>query len=141
MSALWQHVICDSCWFFQYPDRHPVKTVERIFKTCCFCGAQTAAGIYVRVAPIDPRLKFCPAIAHQADLEKFLTTTDVVTLPLIFRRGREPIAGKICSNCTGGPPLFAGYIHRAAAPDLDYVGFDYHLFDFCEKCGEVARVQ
>jgi hypothetical protein len=42
---------CDGCWSGRYPGRQPVRLKEPETETCCFCGAQTQAGIYVRVDP------------------------------------------------------------------------------------------
>ena len=56
---IWTHSQCINCWNSQNPGRQPSKFKEefRETETCCFCGASTRDGIYVRH---DPRgLKHC----------------------------------------------------------------------------------
>ena len=50
------HAICDDCWAGKNPKRVPMrcKTIE--CESCCFCGAPTLSGIYVRHDPKDEKL-------------------------------------------------------------------------------------
>lgn len=50
----WTQSLCPSCW----NDRHPTRTVNPLdlaysgeTETCCDCGQETTAGIYLRVDP------------------------------------------------------------------------------------------
>ena len=42
------HPVCEYCWILRTGDREPVRLVERELDLCCFCGAKTDDGIYVR---------------------------------------------------------------------------------------------
>jgi len=57
--SLWNHHICDTCWFKQNPGRRPVRLTpeytERI--ACCFCGKDNEDGIIVREDPAN--VKYC----------------------------------------------------------------------------------
>ena len=53
----WTHAICTMCWVERNPDRDPHQLVNAKAETCCFCGMNTTAGIYVRADP--NALKFC----------------------------------------------------------------------------------
>lgn len=47
----WTQPCCDVCWTLNNGERtpHRLNTVE--LEVCCFCGAETKSGIYVRVRP------------------------------------------------------------------------------------------
>jgi hypothetical protein len=47
----WMHRICEACWRKREPEREPIRVREHPPEPCCFCGANTTAGIYVREAP------------------------------------------------------------------------------------------
>lgn len=47
-DSRWSHVICEECWFNREGDRVPVQVNVGEPETCCFCGGETAAGIYIR---------------------------------------------------------------------------------------------
>jgi hypothetical protein len=49
----WNHAMCDDCWTVWDPSHDPVRVREayRESEKCCFCGAPTISGIYVRVDP------------------------------------------------------------------------------------------
>ena len=47
----WSHAICRLCWDAQTPDREPTVLRYPHEETCCFCGAVTQEGIYVRENP------------------------------------------------------------------------------------------
>jgi hypothetical protein len=47
----WTHAICIPCWNEKNPDRDPITLREEEKETCCFCGAPTTAGIYIREDP------------------------------------------------------------------------------------------
>jgi hypothetical protein len=54
----WVHTICDDCWTKRSsaegkPGRTPVQVPlgDRAAEICCFCGATTRSGIYVRENP------------------------------------------------------------------------------------------
>ncbi len=51
-SALgeWTHAICERCWAAREGDRSPVTLGEN-WEQCCFCGASTRGGIFVRADP------------------------------------------------------------------------------------------
>lgn len=57
MSLSWTHPICRNCWDELHPDE-PIRSFARIGESnrCCFCGAETTAGIFVRH---DPRELLC----------------------------------------------------------------------------------
>lgn len=55
--ANWTHCICQMCWTKLYGDRIAVTVKNAPFETCCFCGEETKAGIYVRYDPKE--LKYC----------------------------------------------------------------------------------
>jgi hypothetical protein len=48
----WTQAICERCWGIAHPGMEPTRLIDPEFETCCFCGAHTDDGIYVR---IDPR--------------------------------------------------------------------------------------
>lgn len=43
--------ICNDDWEEQNPDRDPTRLTEPNEEVCCFCGALTKSGIYIRVDP------------------------------------------------------------------------------------------
>jgi hypothetical protein len=47
----WTHAICSRCWATDWGAKAPARLVEGETEICCFCGADTAAGIYVRRDP------------------------------------------------------------------------------------------
>jgi hypothetical protein len=59
MSGSWTHASCRPCFDVMWSEggtagrREPYQLAEayREAETCCFCGAQTAEGIYVRADP------------------------------------------------------------------------------------------
>jgi len=48
----WTHAICDNCWDAQ-SDMPPVKMKNPDTEICCFCGAETKSGIYIRCDPAE----------------------------------------------------------------------------------------
>ena len=50
MSA-WNHAICSACWKASNPDRTPVRVLTPEVERCCYCGNDTASGIWVRDDP------------------------------------------------------------------------------------------
>ena len=60
----WTHAVCMKCWSEKNPGQQPVTIVcGRIVERCCFCGNDTAVGIYIRANPATT--KHCN---HQEDL-------------------------------------------------------------------------
>jgi hypothetical protein len=51
------HVLCADCWRRENPDRQPIRAREAESETCCRCGQETHAGIYVRADPAT--MKHC----------------------------------------------------------------------------------
>jgi len=49
----WTHAICDDCWDKQHPDRPSPRAGEGETECCCWCGAATWSGIYLRADPKD----------------------------------------------------------------------------------------
>ncbi len=49
----WTHAQCETCWNAFHPASPPtpVMTLTADYVVCCFCGAGTSAGIYVRADP------------------------------------------------------------------------------------------
>lgn len=47
----WTQSICLGCWWVRNPDRQPAVLTEPERETCCDCGRDTIAGIYVRLDP------------------------------------------------------------------------------------------
>lgn len=50
----WNQPVCRTCWDDEHPYRHPVVVppgVGDASELCCYCGAETRHGIYVRVDP------------------------------------------------------------------------------------------
>lgn len=47
----WDHAICGRCFVDQWGSKRPARIVEGEREICCFCGADTDAGIYVRRDP------------------------------------------------------------------------------------------
>jgi hypothetical protein len=54
MSSRWTHAQCAGCWHREQGDRRPLTLAleARQMESCCFCGQQTYAGIYVRADPM-----------------------------------------------------------------------------------------
>jgi hypothetical protein len=55
----WTHAICELCWSKLCkakgePGRNPVRMIETVEESCCFCGYPTIAGIYIRRDPALP---------------------------------------------------------------------------------------
>jgi hypothetical protein len=55
----WNHAICDPCWEAREPTRTPVRRTIPQEEVCCYCGARTTSGIYVRD---DPDLVPCAGV-------------------------------------------------------------------------------
>ena len=51
--ADWTHTICEACWRKREPGREPVRLKNPTAEPCCFCGAVTRDGIFVRQDPQD----------------------------------------------------------------------------------------
>jgi len=50
----WTHPICTTDFKKERgEDVRPVRTVIREVKTCCWCGKETASGIYLRADPSE----------------------------------------------------------------------------------------
>lgn len=47
------HAICRRCFVDQWGSKSPARIVEGEREICCFCGADTDAGIYVERDPKD----------------------------------------------------------------------------------------
>lgn len=47
----WTHAICSTCWTGEWGARHPARLGDGEPEICCFCGADTNAGIYVKRDP------------------------------------------------------------------------------------------
>ncbi len=52
----WTHAICEKCWKQEKGGQIPHRIREAAEEPCCFCGAPTSAGIYLRH---DPKLLEC----------------------------------------------------------------------------------
>lgn len=50
------HAMCMECWRKKHPKRDPVRIPNDRLALCCFCAAETKAGIYVRE---DPKNTLC----------------------------------------------------------------------------------
>lgn len=65
LMSNWTHSICPKCWDQKFPHRHPVMVNDAETETCCYCGTDTKAGIYVRA---DPKEMLCQhAVEEVAD--------------------------------------------------------------------------
>jgi hypothetical protein len=53
MASTRTHAACAACYGVLEPGRKPYQLAEDVREpeTCCFCGAQTAEGIYYRADP------------------------------------------------------------------------------------------
>ena len=52
----WTHPQCVPCWAAANPGREAYRLVLAEPETCCWCGQQAEAGIYVRADPaVTPR--------------------------------------------------------------------------------------
>ena len=47
----WTHSFCAACWAELNPGREAVRVKDVAVETCCRCGRQSGAGIYVRHDP------------------------------------------------------------------------------------------
>jgi len=56
----WNHAICIDCWNKQHPGASVQAVLSMHREICCFCAADTYAGIYVRRDPMDPELMCRP---------------------------------------------------------------------------------
>jgi hypothetical protein len=57
----WNHLQCTHCWYREWGvTREPCRVKDDDPGQCCFCGAETASGIYRRVQPGDRTIPFCP---------------------------------------------------------------------------------
>ena len=54
----WTHVICRHCYEDEEPGRDPVRVRNPAMDHCCFCGIETADGIFYRAHP--NRARKCP---------------------------------------------------------------------------------
>lgn len=54
----WTHIICRLCYEQEEPGRDPVRLKGEPMRRCCFCGIDTADGIYYRAHP--NRATKCP---------------------------------------------------------------------------------
>lgn len=50
---IWNHPICDQCWFAINPKREPMRQREPERQRCCWCGQGTMSGILRREDPWD----------------------------------------------------------------------------------------
>jgi len=55
--TIWTHPICLRCWIGLHPGWVPARVLNDDEEQCCFCGAKTSDGIYVRAD--QDKLKFC----------------------------------------------------------------------------------
>jgi hypothetical protein len=56
------HAICTACWRYRtakagQPGRVATRVTDAHEEACCFCGASTQAGIYVRENPLGLRCR------------------------------------------------------------------------------------
>jgi hypothetical protein len=56
----WNHTICIDCWNKQNPGRSVNVALGMRREICCFCAADTYAGIYVRRDPMSAELACRP---------------------------------------------------------------------------------
>ena len=47
----WNHPMCQECWDETRGDAVPVRMLDPDPEVCCWCGADTRSGIYVRAHP------------------------------------------------------------------------------------------
>lgn len=59
--------ICRTCWEQRNVGRDPIRVREPPGEKCCYCGAETFEGIYVRV---DPRQVPYPSRDERSDSVK-----------------------------------------------------------------------
>lgn len=65
-SASWgSHATCRTCWDAANPDRLPVR-LKDFDETCCFCGARTPDGIFVREQA--DKVAFCKCEPGECEL-------------------------------------------------------------------------
>lgn len=46
----WNQPVCNPCWRARYGGT-PSRLVDPEVEVCCFCGAATGSGIFVRIDP------------------------------------------------------------------------------------------
>jgi hypothetical protein len=63
--SYWTHLICEQCWAILHPGKPAVK-LHGVEDPCCFCGALTSSGIYVREASAGLHCKGTGPV-HQGD--------------------------------------------------------------------------
>lgn len=49
----WTQPQCMFCWGRNHPGRVPYTLKGAPLETCCTCGGQTEAGVYIRIDPLD----------------------------------------------------------------------------------------
>jgi len=47
----WTQPACNRCFEARHPGKTPSRLVDPDVEVCCFCGAATPSGIFVRVDP------------------------------------------------------------------------------------------
>jgi hypothetical protein len=52
-SYRWTQPSCQECYEERYPSTSPSRMIRPESEQCCFCGAQTFDGLYVRVDPSE----------------------------------------------------------------------------------------
>lgn len=57
-ESRWNHPVCEACFDSMYPNKQPVKVIQREIHPCCSCGSRTTSGIYIRREPSE--LENCP---------------------------------------------------------------------------------
>lgn len=61
----WTHLACENCWhILNGENRQPVRAVDPRGSYCCFCGAETTSGIYVRHHPKGLKCEAIPEGEH-----------------------------------------------------------------------------
>lgn len=60
----WTHTVCDTCWQTDHPLQKPARMYPPGTDKCCFCGATTDSGIFLRVDPKDRKLR-CKGVHRQ----------------------------------------------------------------------------
>lgn len=51
----WTHTMCDPCWAAQRGEATPVRMLAAPPERCCYCGALTISGIFIREDPTTLR--------------------------------------------------------------------------------------
>lgn len=57
--SVWNHTVCEPCYFLLRPNRMPSRLADAPSEKCCYCGEVTTDGIYYRDDPAIPQ--FCNA--------------------------------------------------------------------------------